>query len=133
MDTARRSRLARFREIQHRYRPTRQEVERVVRDAVNDLPGEFRARLANVAIVVEAWPPGGPGAKTADLLLGLYQGTPLGQRGGDYHLAVPDRITIYSGPILAAWHTRAEVVRELRATVVHEIGHYFGLDDDELD
>ena len=45
-----------------------------------------------------------------------------------YHLALPDRITIYSGPILAIWRTRAEVVRELRATVEHEIGHYFGLE-----
>lgn len=133
MDSARSSRLARFREIQHRYRPTRQEVERIVCEAVNDLPSEFRTRLANVAIVVESWPPGGRGANTGGPLLGLYQGTPLGQRGGDYHLALPDRITIYSGPILTIWRTRAEVVRELRATVVHEVGHYFGLDDDELD
>ncbi len=133
MDTARRSRLARFREIQQRYRPTRHEIERIVREAVNELPSEFRVKLANVAVVVEAWPPGGRGNPAADLLLGLYQGTPLGQRGGDYHLAVPDRITIYSGPILAIWRTRAEVVRELRATVVHEVGHYVGLDDDELD
>ena len=132
MDTARRSRLARFREIQQRYRPTRQEIERIVREAVNELPSEFRAKLANVAVVVETWPPGGRGATAAGPLLGLYQGIPLGQRGGDYHLALPDRITIYSGPILAIWRTRSEVVRELRATVVHEVGHYFGLDDDEL-
>jgi predicted Zn-dependent protease with MMP-like domain len=132
METGRRSRLAVFRSFQQQYRPSRQELERLVREAVNGLPAEFRARLANVAVVVEAWPPGRRGLATPDLLLGLYEGVPLTQRGGD-SLSLPDRITIYSGPILALCRTRAELIREVRATVVHEIGHYFGLGDDELD
>ena len=133
MESGRRARLARYRDIQRRYRPTSREIERHVREAVNDLPGEFREKLANVAIVVEAWPPSSADSESDGALLGLYQGIPLGHRGSGYHLVLPDRITIYSGPILANWHTRVDVIREIRATVVHEIGHYFGLSDAELD
>jgi predicted Zn-dependent protease with MMP-like domain len=100
------------------------------------LPDEFRQRLDNLAVVVEDWPSTGQttaaGGSEADGLLGLYQGTPLGGRGTDYHLAPPDRITIYRRPILALCRTRAEVVREVRDTVVHEVGHYFGLGEHEL-
>ena len=64
--------------------------------------------------------------------LGLYEGTPIGLRGTDYSLALPDKITVYRRPLLAACHTQRELRDEVRLTVLHEIGHYFGIDDAEL-
>lgn len=129
--TSRRERLALYRAHQARYRPDRRRFERLVADALAELPAEFRRRLENVAVVVEDWPPERASAEDGTLL-GLYQGTPYSQRGEAYHLVPPDRITIYRGPILALCHTRQEVIREIRDTLVHEIGHYFGLDEREL-
>lgn len=129
--TDRRERLARYRTHQARYRPDRRRFERLVAAALDQLPAEFRRRLENVAVVVEDWPPEQAGEEEA-ALLGLYQGTPYPQRGDGYHLVPPDRITIYRGPILALCRTREEVIREIRATLVHEIGHYFGLGEHEL-
>jgi predicted Zn-dependent protease with MMP-like domain len=136
MSAARDERLAAYRSAQRKYRPNRRQFELLVVEALEGLPEQFRARLDNLAVVVEDWPSGGKSVADAadhtDDLLGLYEGTPLGQRGLDYHLATPDRITIYRRPIVAACRTRSEVVDEVRATVIHEIGHYFGLGDDEL-
>lgn len=129
--TDRRERLARYRAHQARYRPDRRRFERLVAAALAQLPAEFRRRLENVAVVVEDWPPKQASEEEA-ALLGLYQGTPYPQRSDGYHLVPPDRITIYRGPILALCRTREEVIREIRATLVHEIGHYFGLDEHEL-
>jgi predicted Zn-dependent protease with MMP-like domain len=133
---SRESRLATYRQSRRRYRPDRRQFERLVADALDELPEEFRSRLSNVAIVVEDWPPSDRvpqhGTGDGDTLLGLYEGTPLSRRGTDYHLVPPDRITIYRGPILALCETRAEVIREVHATVVHEVGHFFGLDEHEL-
>ena len=135
MSTIRRARLAAYRAAQHRYRPDRRQFERLVEEALAGLPTEFRRRLDNVAIVVEDWPSdaeerAGHGADGP--LLGLYQGTPFALRGTDYHLVPPDRIILFRGPILALCRSRAEVLREVRDTVVHEVGHYFGLSEDEL-
>jgi predicted Zn-dependent protease with MMP-like domain len=132
----RQHRLNAYRSVQRRYRPGRRQFERLVLEALASLPNEFRQRLDNVALVVEDWPStseatGADGGETHSLL-GLYRGTPLGNRGTDYHLSPPDRITIYRRPILALCRTRAEVIREVRDTVVHEVGHYFGLGEDEL-
>ena len=105
-------------------------------EVLETLPAPFRNKLSNVAILVAEWPSegevGSVSLSPADDLLGLYHGTPFAERGTDYHLAVPDRITIYRRPILAACRTEAEARAEIRATVLHEIGHYFGLSDDEL-
>ena len=60
------------------------------------------------------------------------EGTPIGLRGTDYSLALPDKITVYRRPLLAACHTQRELRDEVRLTVLHEIGHYFGIDDAEL-
>jgi predicted Zn-dependent protease with MMP-like domain len=110
----------------------------MVGEVLAALPEQFRARLSNVAVVVDEWPPddaddagGGPDGDEPELL-GLYQGVPYGDRATDYHLALPDRITIYRRPILAQSRTEAEAREEVRLTVLHEIGHYFGLGDDEL-
>jgi predicted Zn-dependent protease with MMP-like domain len=109
---------------------------RLVREALQDLPPAFGRRLENVAVVIADRPTVdqlqalglGPG----ETLFGLYEGTPLGERGTGYHLAMPDRITIYRDPILEAGLTREEMKREVRLTVVHELGHHFGLSDEEL-
>jgi predicted Zn-dependent protease with MMP-like domain len=136
MTGTRRERLARHRMHQRRYRPTRAEFERLVWAALEELPSEFRERLENVAVVVDEWPPvdsqGSLGSKSDGMILGLYDGVSLLQRGSDYHLNVPDRITIYRGPIVALCRSQAELVREVRDTVRHEVGHYFGLSDHEL-
>src|SRR5262249_27372595 len=132
----RRERLEAVRAVQHRYRPNRREFERLVALAIAELPVEFRERMKNVAVTVMERPPQGSGggneADRADALLGLYQGTPLVERGSNEHMSTPDRITIYRGPIVAQCATRAALLREIRDTVWHEVGHFFGLDDSDL-
>jgi predicted Zn-dependent protease with MMP-like domain len=131
------ARLRALRGVAHRYRTDRRLFESLVAEAVDGLPEPFRERLSNVAVVVEEWPPAGVDpcehehSEPVDLL-GLYQGIPLGQRSTGYHLAMPDRITIYRRPILASCRSEADLRREVRATVLHEIGHHFGLSDAEL-
>ena len=108
-----------------------------VAEALDDLPDEWGALLDNVAIVVENEPSvedlqdlcmdSGEGNE----LLGLYQGTPLGERGFGYS-GLPDRVVIYRGPILRIAFTREEVVKQIRETVLHELGHHFGLKEADL-
>lgn len=73
-----------------------------------------------------------PRGESDEVLLGLYQGAGNPAVTEDAHLVVPDRITLYRQPILAAGNTRAEVIREIRTTLIHEIGHHFGLAEREL-
>ena len=106
-------------------------------EVVQTLPDTFRERLENVAIVVAEWPDDERDAGSVDEtdeteLVGLYQGVPYGERLQDYNFALPDRITIYRQPILASSRNEAAAREEIRLTVLHEIGHYFGLDEDEL-
>jgi predicted Zn-dependent protease with MMP-like domain len=115
---------------------SRRRFERLVARAVRELPATIRDRLDNVAIVVEDWPSDddlrAAGLAPGETLFGLYQGTPLTGRTSDYGLTLPDKITIYQGPLEAAcasdWAIRAEV----QTTVVHELAHHFGLSDDDL-
>jgi predicted Zn-dependent protease with MMP-like domain len=109
----------------------------LVRQAIDGLPSEYRRLLKNVAIVVEETPSrdilDDLGLKSENDLLGLYSGTSLEDEsffsaGGD----LPSRISIYRRPILRLCRSPEEVVDEVRDTVVHEIGHHFGLDDDEM-
>jgi len=115
---------------------SRQEFERLVVKALEGLPTSIRSRMSNVDVVVRDWP------SRADLdsadqeerydLFGLYQGVPLTERT-HYDMALPDKITIFRHPIEAACGTRAEVVEEVRVTVVHELAHHFGIDDADLE
>jgi predicted Zn-dependent protease with MMP-like domain len=116
----------------------REAFEEVVREALARLPREFAERIDNMAVVVEDEP--GPEVlkemgldpeEDADEIFGLYQGTPLIERGVSY-AGPPDRIVIYRGPILRSCASRREAVREIRETVLHELGHHFGLSDEEM-
>jgi len=117
-------------------RLSRDEFERLVSKALGELPKKFRDRLENVAVVVEDDPPGEVlrklGVKSPHHLLGLYQGVPLKHRGIRYGNVLPDRIVIYQRPIEAIARARGEIIRQIRQTVMHEVGHYFGLAEVDL-
>lgn len=121
-------------------RMSAQEFDRVVEEALEQLPPKFAELLDNVAIVVEEEPTAedlevleddGEEADEDDELLGLYRGIPLTERSYGMPL-LPDQVAIFRGPILRIARNRREAVREIRETVIHELGHYFGLDDDEM-
>jgi predicted Zn-dependent protease with MMP-like domain len=99
--------------------------ERMVDTALDALPREFADLMKNVAVLVEH----GPGPRG---LLGLYQGIPLTNRTTNYAGVLPDRITIYRLAICAICNNEAEVVEQVRRTVIHEVGHYFGISDERL-
>jgi predicted Zn-dependent protease with MMP-like domain len=105
---------------------------RLVEAAVASIPVEFRERLENVEFVVEETPKGDevPGE---GILLGLYQGVPLTERGAGYYGALPDRIVIFRRPIEARARSDASLAALVRQVVLHEVAHYFGIDDDRLD
>jgi len=99
--------------------------EEMVETALDELPEELGRMMRNVAVTVEH-DPGPPG------LLGLYEGIPLTSRTSDYGGVLPDRITIYRQAICAICRTEQEVADQVRHTVIHEIAHHFGIDDDRL-
>jgi predicted Zn-dependent protease with MMP-like domain len=100
--------------------------EEMVATALDSLPAELGRLMSNVAVTVEH-DPGPPG------LLGLYEGIPLTSRTTQYAGVLPDRITIYRQAICAICCTEDEVAVEVRRTVIHEVAHHFGIDDDRLD
>ena len=99
--------------------------EEMVEAALDSLPEELGRLMSNVAVMVQH-EPGPPG------LLGLYEGIPLTSRTTGYAGVLPDRITIYHLAICAVCETEDEVVDQVRRTVVHEVGHHFGIDDARL-
>lgn len=114
----------------------RREFEHLVAQALDELPDVFLDRLNNVEIVVE--PYADPetlrqaGVRDPMELLGFYHGVPLTDRGQGYTLVLPDRISIYQLPIERAYHTPGAIREQVRRTVMHELAHHFGLDDDQL-
>jgi predicted Zn-dependent protease with MMP-like domain len=106
---------------------TREEFEDLVGEALDTIPPRLTKVMRNVVIVVEDDPP-----PEAGMLLGLYEGVPLTERGGTYAGVLPDRITIFRNPLQAICETRDDLVREVRVTVVHEIAHHFGISDERL-
>lgn len=119
-------------------RVTRHEFEELVEQAVGELPQQFADLLDNILIVVEEEPTDedlealGDEAADDDELLGIYRGVALTHRTHDMLPMLPDQIAIFRGPILRIARTRQEIVDEIRETVIHELGHYFGLHDDEM-
>ena len=103
------------------------EFETHVATALDTIPPELAALIDNCVILVEDDPPDDVLPDT----LGLYSGTPLTERGG-FYTGLPDTVQIFRRPILAICDTEEDVVEEVRITVVHEIAHHFGIDDDRL-
>ena len=114
----------------------RAEFQRVVQRALAGLPRTFRDRISNLAVVVEevasAEVLAQMGLRDPQELLGLYQGVSLDRRGFYYGNVLPDRISLYRKPIEAHCRSREEMVRLIQEVVLHEVGHYFGLDDEAL-
>ena len=115
------------------------EFDSLVEEALEQLPKRFADLLENVVVVVEDE----PGHDDLELLddedddpddelLGIYRGIALTERSHDMMPALPDQIAIFRGPILRVARNRRDAVREIRETVIHELGHYFGLHDDEM-
>lgn len=125
------------------YRMSDEEFESVIEEALESIPEKFLEALENVAIVMEDEPgeyhldtleaPDSLGASYFDdELLGLYDGIPLTERGDYYDGDIPDVITVFKGPHERSFASREQMVEEIGKTVIHEIGHYFGIDDERL-
>ena len=112
----------------------RDRFRRLVQRAVRSIPGELRRQLANIELVIEREPSPRElveaGIEQGAELFGLYVGIPLIDRE-NYQLTLPDRIVIYQGPLERHFHPR-DIPDEVRTTVLHEIAHHFGIDDDRL-
>jgi|SRR5215831_10173245 len=103
------------------------QFEEYAQDALESLPSQLRALMSNVEIVIEDEPPAG------QPLLGLYQGVPLTRRGSHYGGVLPDKITIFRGPLVRLYGQRPETLRwHVRRVVLHEVAHHFGISDERL-
>ena len=116
---------------------TRREFEALVDRALRTLPRAFREKLANIAVVVEDWADDDTlnemGIEPPDTLYGLYRGIDITRRDSSYGNVLPDTIHIYQGPIEEDCADREEMAAMVRDVVAHEVGHYFGLDDQTMD
>ena len=114
----------------------RKRFARLVAEALETLPEEFRVQMANVEVVIANWPTPEDleeaGLGPEDTLFGLYQGTPLPERGVEAPPLFPDKITIFQGPLEEWCESDAQIREEVRTTVVHEIAHHFGIGEDRL-
>jgi predicted Zn-dependent protease with MMP-like domain len=116
---------------------TRERFTRLVEEALQGIPRRFRDAMKNVAVIVEDEPP--PhilvemDIEPPDSLFGLYQGTPLPERGWGYGNALPDRISIYQAPIEDECEDEEEIRDCVAETVIHEFGHYFGMSEEEIE
>jgi predicted Zn-dependent protease with MMP-like domain len=130
-------RLARYRAARQRVEPriSQRAFEALVAEALDQLPPYVRKRMDNVAVVVQPWPTEEQLAHSEHGLLGLYEGVNRLHRGTSYHLAMPDRITLFWHPIVdeVGDGGREALRAEIRKTVMHEIAHHFGIDDAELE
>lgn len=109
----------------------------LVGEALDRLPATIQGWLSNIDVVVEDWPSREQlaivGARSGVSLLGLYEGIPQTVRAASYGLVLPDKVTVFRGPILAMCRNDADVRRAVRETVVHEIAHHFGISDERLE
>jgi predicted Zn-dependent protease with MMP-like domain len=116
---------------------TRAAFERLVREAVTLIPRRFRREITNLALVVESEPSGDlleeMEIEPPDTLYGLYQGTPLTERTWGYGNTLPDRIVIFQRPIEEDCEDEDEIRAVIGETLIHEVGHYFGLSEEEIE
>lgn len=113
------------------------EFQEIVDATIKNLPPEFASKMENVDVLVEDWPnnyemesiKAHPGKS---LLFGLYRGVPKTKRGNYYSGVLPDKITIFAGPILLVSKDKEDAKKKIKDTVLHEIGHHFGLSDEQI-
>lgn len=116
---------------------TEERFRQLVEEALKEIPRRFRRAMKNVAVVVEPEP--SPEIleemeiEPGDTLFGLYQGTPLPERGWAFGNALPDRISIYQKPIEDACDDDEDIMNCVAETVIHEFGHYFGMSEEEIE
>ena len=114
-----------------------QEFDRLISQAMDELPQEYIKGLDNVAIVYADQPDEHQskkaGLREGNLLLGLYEGIPLTRRGGNYTFVLPDKITLFKYPILMVSRDPQSLFEQIKRTLWHEIAHYYGLDHDRID
>ena len=107
--------------------------EQMVADALDSIPERLARAMENVAVVIEEWPTPVQTGGQYGTLLGLYEGVPLTKRGPvSYRNVAPDRITVFRGALCSMAGDEEELARNVRVTVLHEVGHYFGMTDARL-
>lgn len=110
---------------------------RIVRRSLRDVPSPFKERLREIDIVVKRRPTrtdlADAGLPPGESMYGFYRGVPLTERDSGYNLVAPDVIDIYQDPLEEDFPEERELMREIRATVLHELAHFFGIDDDRLE
>jgi predicted Zn-dependent protease with MMP-like domain len=116
----------------------RRKFHRLIEEALDTLPGEIRIRMENVTVVVEDEPTEEQIEDAGldplqDTLFGFYEGAPLAERSHDFAMVLPDRITLFYRPMIESFRCPSEIREEIRRTVVHEVAHFLGLDDDEIE
>ena len=115
----------------------RAEFIRIVRRSLRDVPPPFREHLEQIDIVVKRRPTRDDleqaGLAPGESMYGFYRGIPLTERDSGYNLVAPDVIDIYQEPLEEDFEDVGQLMAEIRATVLHELGHFFGIDDDRLD
>lgn len=104
-----------------------EEFEGLVSEALDTIPPELGRLIDNVVVLVEDEPPEGAGN-----LLGMYDGIALTHRDTNYTFSPPDRILVFKGPLLRMCQTPEQLAHEVRITIVHEVAHYFGIEEDQL-
>jgi predicted Zn-dependent protease with MMP-like domain len=113
----------------------REEFAKVMQEVLDSLPEEFRDRIRNVAVLVEDFPPGPLSTRSGHpkkLLLGLFHGVPMTKKSVFNLPTGPDYVVLYQKNIEAVCSTEAEIREQIRLTVIHEFGHYFGMDEEQL-
>jgi predicted Zn-dependent protease with MMP-like domain len=115
---------------------SRKRFETLVATALDGLPASIQEAMSNVDVVIEEWPTDQQYAELdlapEEWLFGLYEGTPLIERGVLAEPLMPDKITIFKGPLEEACESDEQITDEIRRTVVHEVAHHFGIDEDRL-
>ena len=123
--------------VNHEPTITDEAFDQLVTKAMNELPQEYIKGLDNVAIVYADWPDEHQAQKSdlhpGNLLLGLYEGIPLTQRGSGYTYVLPDKITLFKTPMLMVSKNEDELAEQVKRTLWHEIAHYYGLNHNRID